>query len=142
PTNRLRPNVLLGLSSSVAAIKCPELVVKLRAFSEVQVVETQASRHFLSRSQGYNPSAYNAFRALEPPVTVIGDNREWEEWDRVGDPVLHIQLREAADAMVIAPLSANTLGKLANGLCDNLLVSGCNSHPPPVSKACFISATY
>lgn len=43
----------------------------------------------------------------------------------MGDPVLHIQLRDWADAFLIAPLDANTLAKLANGLCDNLLVTDC-----------------
>ncbi len=37
------------------------------------------------------------------------------------DPVLHIDLRKWAHVLVIAPLDANTLGKIANGLCDNLL---------------------
>lgn len=40
---------------------------------------------------------------------------------QVGDPVIHIELRRWADALVIAPLSANTLAKMAGGLCDNLL---------------------
>ena len=39
----------------------------------------------------------------------------------MGDPVLHIELRNWADIFVIAPLDANTLGKLAYGFCDNLL---------------------
>eukprot|EP00049_Salpingoeca_infusionum_P008829 m.145895 g.145895 ORF g.145895 m.145895 type:complete len:66 (-) comp14144_c0_seq6:282-479(-) len=39
----------------------------------------------------------------------------------MGDPVLHIELRKWADVFVIAPLDANTLGKLSHGLCDNLL---------------------
>ena len=39
----------------------------------------------------------------------------------VGDPVMHIELRRWADCLVIAPLSANTLAKAAQGLCDNLL---------------------
>ena len=39
----------------------------------------------------------------------------------MGDPVLHIELRNWADVFVIAPLDANTLGKLAHGMCDNLL---------------------
>ena len=43
-------------------------------------------------------------------------------WKGRGDPVLHIELRRWADVFVIAPLDANTLGKLAYGLCDNLLV--------------------
>jgi len=39
----------------------------------------------------------------------------------MGDPVLHIDLREWADVFLIAPLSAHTLAKLANGLCDDTL---------------------
>ncbi len=39
----------------------------------------------------------------------------------MGDPVLHIELRRWADVLVLAPLSANTLAKVAHGLCDNLL---------------------
>lgn len=43
------------------------------------------------------------------------------DWHKIGDPVLHIELRKWADLMVIAPLDANTLGKIASGICDNLL---------------------
>ncbi|XP_032218225.2 phosphopantothenoylcysteine decarboxylase isoform X3 [Nematostella vectensis] len=42
-------------------------------------------------------------------------------WSSLSDPVLHIELRRWADMMVIAPLDANTMAKLANGICDNLL---------------------
>lgn len=44
-------------------------------------------------------------------------------WTKRCDPVLHIELRRWADLFVIAPLDANTLGKIASGICDNLLVS-------------------
>jgi len=50
-----------------------------------------------------------------------GDEDDWRSWKTVGDDVLHIELRRWADIMVIAPLSANTLAKVANGMCDNLL---------------------
>lgn len=46
-------------------------------------------------------------------------------WKTRSDPVLHIELRRWADLLVIAPLDANTLGKIASGICDNLLVSMC-----------------
>ncbi|XP_066557770.1 phosphopantothenoylcysteine decarboxylase isoform X2 [Amia ocellicauda] len=42
-------------------------------------------------------------------------------WKQRSDPVLHIELRRWADLLVIAPLDANTLGKIATGICDNLL---------------------
>ncbi|XP_039094073.1 phosphopantothenoylcysteine decarboxylase isoform X4 [Hyaena hyaena] len=42
-------------------------------------------------------------------------------WKCRSDPVLHIDLRRWADLMLVAPLDANTLGKVASGVCDNLL---------------------
>ena len=53
--------------------------------------------------------------------TWAGDEEEWRDWSHVGDPIMHIELRRWADCLVIAPLSANTLAKLAQGMCDNLL---------------------
>lgn len=41
---------------------------------------------------------------------------------RIGDPILHIELRRWADVVLIAPCSANTLSKIAHGICDNLVV--------------------
>ena len=53
------------------------------------------------------------------------------------DPVLHIELRRWADILLIAPLDANTMAKLANGICDNLLVSAISAIN---SRACALSA--
>jgi len=51
------------------------------------------------------------------------DSSEWQRWGKRGDTVTHIDLRNKAEVCVIAPCSANTLGKIANGLCDNLATS-------------------
>ena len=51
------------------------------------------------------------------------DKDEWESWKKRSDPVLHVELRKVADLLLIAPLSANTMGKLANGLADNLITN-------------------
>ena len=58
-----------------------------------------------------------------PGFIVLKDADEWKAWQKRDDPVLHIELRKLSSLLLIAPLSANTLGKLANGLCDNLLTS-------------------
>ncbi|XP_032478834.1 phosphopantothenoylcysteine decarboxylase isoform X2 [Phocoena sinus] len=55
------------------------------------------------------------------PVTLYSDADEWEMWKCRSDPVLHIDLRRWADLMLVSPLDANTLGKVASGICDNLL---------------------
>ena len=47
-------------------------------------------------------------------VVVFCDKHEWLTWKKLGDPVMHIELLRWAEIMVIAPLSANTLGKVTN----------------------------
>ncbi|XP_019388867.1 PREDICTED: phosphopantothenoylcysteine decarboxylase isoform X2 [Crocodylus porosus] len=102
-------HVLVGVTGSVAALKLPLLVSGLLEVPgvEVQVVTTERAKHF------YNPQ--------EIPVTLYSDADEWQLWKDRSDPVLHIDLRRWADLMLVAPLDANTLAKIANGICDNLL---------------------
>ncbi|KAM3869943.1 phosphopantothenoylcysteine decarboxylase [Diretmus argenteus] len=101
--------VLVGVTGSVAALKLPLLVSQLLELPgvDVRVVTTEHAKHF------YSPA--------EVEVKVYSDKDEWELWTQRSDPVLHIELRRWADLLVIAPLDANTLGKIANGICDNLL---------------------
>ncbi|ALA62458.1 HAL3 domain protein [Turkeypox virus] len=56
-------------------------------------------------------------------MPIYTDSDEWFTWKELFDPVLHIELRRWADIFIIAPLTANTLAKIANGICDNLLTS-------------------
>ncbi|XP_077173433.1 phosphopantothenoylcysteine decarboxylase [Paroedura picta] len=111
PTTATQKNVhvLVGVTGSVAALKLPLLVTELLKIPgvDVQVVTTERAKHF------FNPQ--------ELPVTLYGDADEWQLWKGRTDPVLHIELRRWADLMLVAPLDANTLAKIANGICDNLL---------------------
>ncbi|KXS14699.1 flavo protein [Gonapodya prolifera JEL478] len=107
------PRLLLATTGSVASIKLPLLIKEIRQLEprvELKVVSTDSSTHFLSSDE---------LESLNVPV--LRDKDEWDSWKRMGDPVLHIELRNWADAVVVAPLDANTLAKIANGLCDNLL---------------------
>jgi phosphopantothenoylcysteine decarboxylase len=117
-------NVLLGVTGSVAAIRTPELYrVLRRAGHEVKVVATKAAVYF------FDPAALDPADSRRPErnrAVVILDEDEWpgrEDGRRYqrDDPVLHIELRRWADLLAIAPLDANTLAKLANGLSDNCL---------------------
>jgi len=108
--------VLLGVTGSVAAVKCGEIARALRGGgAEVKVVATAAAAHFLDRAEA------SGYSGLPQEVEVLGDVQEWEAWSAVGDPVLHIELRKWADVLCLAPLSANSLAKLAGGFCDGLL---------------------
>ncbi|RVE71784.1 hypothetical protein OJAV_G00055420 [Oryzias javanicus] len=101
--------VLVGVTGSVAALKLPVLVDQLLQLPgvDVRVVTTEHAKHF------YNHA--------EVAAKIYSDQDEWELWKQRSDPVLHIELRRWADLFVIAPLDANTLGKISNGICDNLL---------------------
>ncbi len=100
--------VLLGITGSIAAYKAIVLTrLLVKAGAEVKIVMTPASKDFVS-----------------PLVlSVLSKNKiniEWQEayvWNN------HVELGRWADLMLIAPLSCNTLAKMANGLCDNLLLS-------------------
>lgn len=105
-----RKKVLIGCTGSVATIKLPHLVEKLGHNNlEVRVVVTEKAKHFLKEAE------------LPPGIQVLSDTVEWAAWQDRGDPVLHIDLVKWADLFLIAPLDANTLGKIASGICDNIL---------------------
>jgi len=111
-------NVLLGVTGSVAAIYTPELFGELRqAGCQVKIVATKAALYFFDAAK-IAPGA----AGQRNPEIVILDEDEWPgECYRRGDPVLHIELRRWADVLLIAPLDANTLAKLALGITDNCL---------------------
>lgn len=111
-------NVLLGVTGSVAAIKTVELVTAILAKEprvKIRIVVTARGRQFLK------PDDLSILSG--DCEKVYYDEHEWTEWNDKGDPVLHIELRKWTDILLVAPLSANTLAKISNGLCDNLLTS-------------------
>ncbi|XP_055533010.1 phosphopantothenoylcysteine decarboxylase [Wyeomyia smithii] len=107
-------NILIACTGSVAAIKLPVLVSKLRESGRdlnIRIVVTKHAEHFFS-TEDIPANVAHIYR----------DEDEWTSWKGRGDPVLHIELGKWADIMVIAPLDANSLAKIAQGLCDNLLL--------------------
>ncbi|KAF9158194.1 hypothetical protein BGX20_003500, partial [Mortierella sp. AD010] len=106
-----KKHILIGATGSVASIKIPIIVATLLEeighLVEVKVVATNSALHF------FNPSDVRA--------VVLTDKDEWNEWKKMSDPVMHIDLRNWADIFIICPLDANTLAKLAQGLCDNMI---------------------
>jgi phosphopantothenoylcysteine decarboxylase len=117
-------NVLLGVTGSVAAVRTPDLYAELKkAGHRVQVVATQAALYF------FDPAALDPVDPARPERNLAVVTLDEDEWPgrsegrryRRDDPVRHIELRRWADLFLIAPLDANTLAKLANGLADNCL---------------------
>ncbi|KAF4748540.1 hypothetical protein FOZ62_009379 [Perkinsus olseni] len=111
-------NVLLCLTGSVATIKWVALIQELTQQGaavnlqvNIKVVASDRALHFMYLD------------GQTSNVEVYTDAKEWDAWRGRGDPVTHIELRRWADVVLIAPLSANTLAKIANGIADNLLTS-------------------
>ncbi|WDF56370.1 bifunctional phosphopantothenoylcysteine decarboxylase/phosphopantothenate--cysteine ligase CoaBC [Mucilaginibacter sp. KACC 22063] len=102
--------IVLGISGSIAAYKSATLVrLLIKAGAEVQVIMTDSARDFIT------PLTLSTLS--KNPVLTKYFEQESGEWNN------HVKLGLWADLMIIAPISANTLAKLANGICDNLLAA-------------------
>src|SRR5688572_29598989 len=112
--------ILLGITGSIAAYKAPLIVRNLiKAGAEVKVVMTPAAKDFVS------PLTLSTLSKN----SVVADLFTNESWSN------HVEMGRWADVMVVAPLSCNTLGKMANGLCDNMLLATYLSATCPVVVA-------
>jgi len=104
--------IILGISGGIAAYKTASLVrLFIKAGAEVQVIMTPASKDFVTpltlSTLSKNPVHSSFYNEEE-------DNAQWNN---------HVELGLWADLMIIAPATANTLSKMVNGNCDNLLIA-------------------
>ncbi|PKG52476.1 bifunctional phosphopantothenoylcysteine decarboxylase/phosphopantothenate--cysteine ligase CoaBC [Olleya sp. 1-3] len=105
-------NVLLGISGGIAAYKTATLVRSfIKAGANVQVVMTPASKDFVT------PLTLSTLSKNPVHSTFTNDQDDNAMWNN------HVELGLWADYFVIAPATANTLSKMANGTCDNLLLA-------------------
>lgn len=104
----LNKRIVLAVSGSIACYKCADLASKLtQAGAKVDVILTEAATHFIT------PLTFQA----------VTGRRAYTDADLWGQEahVLHVGLAHGADLLVIAPATANTLAKLAQGTSDDLL---------------------
>jgi phosphopantothenoylcysteine decarboxylase / phosphopantothenate---cysteine ligase len=112
--------ILLGITGSIAAYKSILLVrLLVKAGAEVKVMLTHAAKDFVT------PLTLGTLSKNK----VLSELFNEDEWSN------HVQLGRWADVMLIAPLSCNTLAKMANGFCDNLLLATYLSATCPVVVA-------
>ncbi len=107
--------VLLGVTGSIAAKLTPKMVMAFQNDGhEVNVVMTDSAKHFVDDEAYHCPTWHDQD---EFPI----------KYERVNDDgsmmIPHIYLKDWADVLVVAPLTANTLAKIAHGMSDNLLTS-------------------
>src|SRR5690606_37536961 len=115
-------HILLGVCASIAAYKAAHLIrLLIKGGASVQVVMTPDATDFIT------PLTLSTLSG-NPVLTTYAD-RKRGTWNN------HVQLALQADAIVVAPASANTLAKFANGICDNLLCAVYLSAKSPVFLA-------
>ncbi len=112
--------ILLAITGSIAAYKSITLLrLLIKAGAEVKVVMTPAAKDFVS------PLVLSTLSKHEV-LSGLATDSQWAN---------HVMLGRWADVMLVAPLSCNTLAKMANGLCDNLLLATYLSATCPVVVA-------
>ena len=111
---------MLGITGSIAAYKSIYLLrLLVKAGAEVKVVMTPSSADFV-------PRLTLSTLSRNPVMSDLFDEQSWAN---------HVEVGRWADLMIIAPLSCNTLAKMANGQCDNLLLAVWLSATCPVIVA-------
>ena len=102
--------IVLGVTGGIAAYKAAELVRLLgKQGAEVQVAMTEGATHFLTAT---------TFQALSGKPVYL------DQWDaRMPNAMAHIDLSRAADLIVVAPVSADFLARIASGMADDLLAT-------------------
>ncbi|SEH91124.1 phosphopantothenoylcysteine decarboxylase / phosphopantothenate--cysteine ligase [Paenimyroides aquimaris] len=110
--------IILGISGGIAAYKTANLVrLLIKAGAQVQIIMSPASCAFVTPLTLATLSKRPVYTQFE---------KDFGEWTN------HVELGLWADALIIAPATANTLAKMANGLCDNLLLATYLSAKCPV----------
>ena len=103
-----KKNIVLGVTAGIAIYKSCELIRRLREQGFcVTVVMTEAAGELI------RPIVFGALSANKVYRDLFEDPKEWE--------IGHVSLAEAADLLLIAPATANIIGKIANGISDDLL---------------------
>ncbi|RLB35881.1 MAG: bifunctional 4'-phosphopantothenoylcysteine decarboxylase/phosphopantothenoylcysteine synthetase, partial [Deltaproteobacteria bacterium] len=100
-------NVVVGVTGGIAAYKAAELVrLLVKAGAQTRVAMTAHATKFVT------------------PLTfeVLSENRVvWDMWDGQESPMSHITMSQEADLIIIAPATANFIGKIAHGIADDFL---------------------
>ena len=111
-------NIVLGITAGIAAYKTPQLVRLLtKKGHKVKVILTENAKEFVT------PLTLSTVSKNQVLTSFLSPEGDWHS---------HVELALWADTMLIAPATANTIAKMAHGICDNLLLATYFSAKAPV----------
>ncbi len=115
-----RKIILVGISGMDASLFAVPLIESFFAAESISLIVILAPNALKLLTE---EALYKAFevKKVAAEFVVLTDKDEWDFWKN-SMVVLHIYLRNLAENFVLAPICANTVAKLANGMCDDLLV--------------------
>jgi phosphopantothenoylcysteine decarboxylase/phosphopantothenate--cysteine ligase len=114
-------NILLGITAGIAAYKTASLVrLFIKAGANVKVIMTPASKDFIT------PLTLSTLSKNPVSSSFVNDDDDNAMWNN------HVELGLWADLFIVAPATANTMSKMSNGICDNLLMATYLSAKCPV----------
>jgi len=112
-------NIVLGVCGGIAAYKSCELVSRLvKAGANVDVIMTENAVNFI------NPLTFQALSSNQVIVDMFKEPKYWE--------IQHVSLAKKADLIIIAPATANIIGKIANGIADDMLTTTVMATKAPI----------
>jgi phosphopantothenoylcysteine decarboxylase/phosphopantothenate--cysteine ligase len=112
-------NVVLGVTGGIAAYKALDLVSKLRKKDiNVDVIMTESATKFVT------PLSFQSLSQNQVIVDMFLEPKSWE--------IQHISLADKADVLAIVPATANVIGKIANGIADDMLTTTVMATKAPV----------
>lgn len=112
-------NVVLGVTGGIAAYKALDLVSKLRKKDiNVDVIMTKSATKFVT------PLSFQSLSQNQVIVDMFAEPKSWE--------IQHISLADKADVLAIVPATANVIGKIANGIADDMLTTTVMATKAPV----------
>ena len=112
-------NIIIGITGGIAAYKAGDVINQLRKKGyNVICIMTREAEEFITRLT----------------LETLSGNKVYKDMFKLPDPrqIAHISLAERADLIVICPATANIIGKLASGICDDLLTTTVVSSRSPV----------
>ena len=118
-------NILIGVTSGIACYKVVELVKGLRKFN-VDVIMSKSSLNLIDKKE------FEKVTGNKVATELFNKNFNYKDYIKQNKNIKHISLADKADIIVIAPATANVIGKIANGISDDLLTTTVMATNAPV----------
>jgi phosphopantothenoylcysteine decarboxylase/phosphopantothenate--cysteine ligase len=119
-------NIIIGVSSGIACYKVIDLIKKLNSTSDINVIMTHNSLNLIS------PSEFEKASGNKVAIDLFDKDVDYQHYLKHNRKIKHTSLADKADLIVIVPATADIIGKIANGIADDILTTTVTAAKVPV----------